>query len=69
MYISILTNGQGKKVDDEDGYSPANDKIQKHERKAEHRVRFVKNMQKWKVQHDDAHDEKNDPRFAQLQAV
>jgi hypothetical protein len=61
MSRAVFIDGQGKQIDYEDGKGPAERKIKKQQRKTEQSVGFVKDVQEGEIEHNDAHDEKNDP--------
>jgi hypothetical protein len=69
MTCTVFIDGQGKQIDHKNGKGPAEREIEKQQRKVEQGVGFIENVQEWKVEHDNTHDEENDPGFAQLQAV
>jgi hypothetical protein len=69
MGRTVLIDGQGKQIDYKNGKGPAEREIEKQQRKVEQGVGFIEDVQEWKVEHDNAHNEENDPGFTQLQAV
>jgi hypothetical protein len=69
MGRTVLIDCLGKQIDHKNGTGPAECEIEKQQWKVKQGVGFVEDVQEWKVEHNHAHDEENDPGFAQLQAV
>jgi hypothetical protein len=69
VHFTIVPNGQREQIDDKDGKRPATGKIDEHERETEEGISFVEYVHEGKIHHDNAHNEKNHPRLAKLQAM